>query len=204
MADHSSSSTSPTLLGRLRDARRDEAAWADFVSGYAPSIARWCRVWGLQPADVEDVTQVVLLKLSRTMANFRYDPTKSFRAYLKTLTKFAVRDALDEIRARGAATLGPEMAAWLAVEDTGQDLARWVEAEVRADLFREASARVSARVDPKTWEAFVLLSTEKRPGKEVAERLGMTVSAAYMAKSRVLQMMRSEVRTLSRDLMDPS
>ena len=203
MDDLPFASTSLTLLARLGDAPRDEAAWADFVRGYAPAIGRWCRVWGLQPADVDDVTQVVLLKLARTMATFRYDPSRSFRAYLKTLTGYAVRDALREVRERGATTFGPEVAAWLAVEDTGHDLARWVEAELRGDLFREAAARVEKRVESRTWEAFALLAIDRRPGREVADRLGMSVEAVYMAKARVVRMMRGEVRALSGPMSDP-
>ncbi|WP_435022185.1 RNA polymerase sigma factor [Tundrisphaera sp. TA3] len=202
MADTVFASTSLTLLGRLREAPRDEAAWAEFVQGYAPAISRWCRAWGLQPADVEDVTQVVLLKLARSMATFRYDPSRSFRAYLKTLTGYAARDALAEIRDRPTTGLGTEMAAWLAIEDTGLDLARWIEREMRGELFREASLKVSGRVDAHTWEAFMLTAMERIPGREVAERLGMTVDAVYMAKSRVVRMMRGEVRRLSGPMSD--
>ena len=204
LADTLFVSTSLTLLGRLGEAPRDEAAWAEFVRGYAPAIGRWCRTWGLQAADVEDVTQLVLLKLARTMATFHYDPSRSFRAYLKTLTLYAARDALSEIRERGTITVQPETLAWLAVEDTQNDLARWIESELRAELFREAAVRVQKRVEPRTWEAFHLVAIERVPGVEVAARLGTTPAAVYMARVRVVKLMRREVRILASPMRDPA
>ena len=34
--------TSTTLLGRLRHAPADQAAWSEFVDRYGPKIYRWC------------------------------------------------------------------------------------------------------------------------------------------------------------------
>ena len=65
--DHPSR-TSVTLLGRLRQDPKDQAAWNDFVARYEPRILQWCRGWGLQESDAQDVTQDVLLKLNGLMA----------------------------------------------------------------------------------------------------------------------------------------
>src|SRR5438067_9189575 len=91
----SSSQTSPTLLGRLGRCPTDQAAWNAFVDRYGPKIYAWCLHWRLQKADAEDVTQNVLLKLSHTLVGFTYDPSKSFRAWLKTITRHALSDFLD-------------------------------------------------------------------------------------------------------------
>src|SRR5260370_30073634 len=119
------------LLDRLRAEPRDEAAWGEFVAGYAPAIRRWCRSWRLQPADADDVTQAVLLRLARTMAVFRYDRSGSFRGYLKALTRYAVCDAVEALRRHGPGADGAGVLDWLAVEDTRNDLARCVETELR-------------------------------------------------------------------------
>lgn len=195
-------STNIRLLGRLRSAPRDDAAWDEFVRGYGPAIRRWCRAWKLQEADADDVTQAVLLKLARRMASFRYDRSGSFRGYLKTLTRHAVFDAVEALRRPGLGAGGDGVVDWLAIEDTRRDLARCLEAELRADLLREATLRVSFRVDRRTMEAFALLTRDGCPGQEVATRLGMTVAAVYMAKSRVVSMLREEIRGLSRLLSD--
>jgi RNA polymerase sigma-70 factor (ECF subfamily) len=58
MADDASSlRTSPTLLERVRSAPADQQAWDEFVERYGRKIYAWCRQWGLQETDAEDVTQ---------------------------------------------------------------------------------------------------------------------------------------------------
>jgi RNA polymerase sigma-70 factor (ECF subfamily) len=88
----SNSLTSTTLLLRLRQSPSDQAAWAEFVERYGQQIEGWCRQWGLQDADAQDVAQTVLLKLLRAAQTFRYDPEHKFRAWLKTVTHHAWRD----------------------------------------------------------------------------------------------------------------
>jgi hypothetical protein len=51
--------TSLTLLGRLGADPKDQAAWHDFVARYSPKILHWCRGWGLQESDAQDVTHNV-------------------------------------------------------------------------------------------------------------------------------------------------
>ena len=46
--------------------------------------------------------------------------------------------------------------------------------------------------------AFELLVIEEQPGKQVAEQLGLSVAAAYMAKSRVKRLLTAEVRALEK------
>ena len=44
----------------------------------------------------EDVTQNVLFRLTTRLPNFKYDRTKSFRGWLKTLTHHAWHDFITE------------------------------------------------------------------------------------------------------------
>lgn len=67
MDDGRSSQTSPTLLGRLRQQPTDQAAWELFVERYGRLILAWCRQARLQDADIEDITQIVLIKLADKM-----------------------------------------------------------------------------------------------------------------------------------------
>ncbi len=78
--------THVTLLARLADGV-DPDAWADFQRRYGDLIIGFARRYGLQDADREDVAQEVLLALSQSMGDFRYDPARGkFRSFLKTLT----------------------------------------------------------------------------------------------------------------------
>src|SRR5947209_2478785 len=59
MENGSASQTRASLLSRLRKDPGDSSAWDEFVDRYGPRIRSWCRRWGLQEADAEDVTQIV-------------------------------------------------------------------------------------------------------------------------------------------------
>jgi RNA polymerase sigma-70 factor (ECF subfamily) len=93
LGDHADSGTRVSLLLRLQS-ENDERAWEEFVQRYGPRIFQWCRRWGLQQADAEDVTQGVLLRVAQRMRTFRYDPGRSFRAWLKKVAHDAWVDLL--------------------------------------------------------------------------------------------------------------
>src|SRR6478672_8220769 len=92
-----------TLLTQLRQDPSDQAGWDEFVERYGRHIYRWCRQWKLQDADAEDVTQDILLKLSQKLRAFAYDPSRSFRGWLKTVAHHAWKDFEDGSRRRAAA-----------------------------------------------------------------------------------------------------
>ena len=94
MSPLADSETSLTLMEMLREDPRNAVAWDRFVRRYYPKIYRWCRSWGLQEADAEDVAQDVIAKLTQKMASFRYDESRCFRAWLKTITQRVLSDLM--------------------------------------------------------------------------------------------------------------
>src|SRR5262249_936053 len=92
MSDAQLPSTRATLLTQLRQEPFDQAGWDRFVEHYGRHIYRWCRRWQLQDADAEDVTQNILMKLVQKIRTFAYDPSRSFRGWLKTVAYHAWRD----------------------------------------------------------------------------------------------------------------
>src|SRR3984893_18455444 len=92
MAEALLPTTHVTLLTLLRQDPSDQAGWDEFVERYGRHIYRWCRQWKLQDADAEDVTQDILMKLSQKLRAFAYDPSRSFRGWLKTVAHHAWRD----------------------------------------------------------------------------------------------------------------
>jgi RNA polymerase sigma factor (sigma-70 family) len=188
--------TRVTLLGRLRTAPSDPVAWGDFVEWYSRNILSWCRIWGLQESDAQDVTQEVFTTLSQKMREFQYDPERSFRAWLKTITHHAWRDYVTKqqkaIRGTGSESA---LGRLLAVEDP-VDLSCWIDQAADVELLKEASARVQLRVAPQTWQVFCMLAIEQRSGAEVGELLGMKVATVFVARSKVQRMLREELQRL--------
>ena len=190
------SGTSVTLLGRLRHDPKDQAAWNDFVARYQPKILQWCRGWHLQEPDAQDVTQAVLLKLSRLMATFAYDPSRSFRGWLKTLTHHAWRDLVAERKREGIGSGDSRMREFFESLEAGDDLVRQLEEEFHRELMDQAMALVRPRVAERTWAAFRLTALEGCSGAAAANQLEMKVARVYVAKNEVKDMIRREVRKL--------
>ncbi len=189
-----------SLLMRLSQEVRDDEAWNEFVQRYQPRIQSWCCDRGLQSADAEDVTQIVLEQLLTTMREFRYDPSRSFRAWLRTVTVRACnRFVLKENRAAGRKDL-PALR-FLDEAPARQELARRLEEAFDEELLEQAMEIVRGTVAPHTWEAFRLMALEHHSGAEAARVLAMPVMHVYVARQRVQMRLRREVRRLQR-LMD--
>jgi RNA polymerase sigma-70 factor (ECF subfamily) len=190
------SMTRVTLLGRLRHDPTNQAIWAEFVEHYGPRVFTWCRKWSLQEADAQDVTQNVLLKLADKMRTFHYDPSRSFRAWLKTLTHHAWSDYLESRQRPGLGSGDSRVADMLHSVEARADLVQHLEAEFDRELLEEAMARVRLRVAPQTWEAFRLTALEGLAGAAAAERIPMQVAQVFVAKRRVQKMLSAEVAKL--------
>ena len=164
--------------------------------GTSGRILDWCRGWGLQESDAQDVTQDVLLKLSRSMATFVYDRSRSFRGWLKTIAHHAWRDLVAERKRAGAGSGDSRMGELLDNIQAGDGLVQQLEEEFRRELLDEAMALVRPRVAPRTWDAFRLTALEGRSGAAAAVQLQIKVAHVYVAKSEVKMMIREEVRRL--------
>jgi RNA polymerase sigma-70 factor (ECF subfamily) len=174
----------------------DPGAWSEFVEWYGRKIYVWCRKWGLQEADAQDVTQEVFLKLSSRMQDFLYDPERSFRAWLKTVSHHTWQDYLAKQRRPGQGSGGDGAWARLSDVEARDDLQEWIAAAGDEELLKEAAVRVQLRVEPRTWDAFRLLALEGRSGAEAAKLLGMKVGTLFVARSKVQRMLREELSRL--------
>jgi RNA polymerase sigma-70 factor (ECF subfamily) len=188
--------TSTTLLGRLRQAPSDPAAWTEFVQRYGPTIYTWCRQRKLQEADARDVTQDVLLKLGQKMCTFAYDPTRSFRGWLRRLTQHACAELLEHRSRPGKGSGDSRILELLKSVAARDDLVKHLDEVFDRELLEEAMARVRLRVEARTWEAFRLLALERCSGPQAAAAVGMKVATALVAKSKVQKLLRAELRKL--------
>ena len=195
MAEAMLPTTHVTLLTQLRQDPSNQAGWDEFVERYGRHIYRWCRQWNLQDADAEDVTQDILMKLTQKLRAFTYDPSRSFRGWLKTVAHHAWRDFADSRHAGRGAGDGKFQELMLTVE-AREDLAERLEQAFDLELLEAAKARVRLRVAPHTWEAFRLMAFEDLSVDEVAARAHLQVAMVYVAKSKVQKMLKEEIAKL--------
>jgi RNA polymerase sigma-70 factor (ECF subfamily) len=196
-ADATLPTTCVTLLVRLRQYPSDQAGWDEFVERYGRHIHRWCRYWKLQDADAEDLTQDILMKLMHKLQAFAYDPSRSFRGWLKTVAHHAWRDFVDRRSySHRAAGDGQAQELFLTLK-AREDLVQRLEAAFDLELLEAAKVRVRLRVAPHTWEAFRLTALEGLPVAEVANQVRLRVAMVYAAKSKVQKLLKEEIGKLN-------
>ena len=137
MAARNTLKTSSSLLLRVAVLPPDQDAWRQFAKRYGPCIIRWCSTWGALDADAEDITQTVLTTLTVKLPGFRYDPTRSFRAFLRKVAKDAFRDAWRR-NERQVAVGGSENVSLLSSQEAGDDLVSRIECEFDLELLEMA------------------------------------------------------------------
>jgi RNA polymerase sigma-70 factor (ECF subfamily) len=184
--------TSTALLEGLKD-HENRTIWAQYVDRYRPLIVAFCARLGLAEADAEDVAQEALIAFARRYREGRYDPARGrLRAWL-----YGIANA-ELLRWRRAH--GRRLEVQIAASDSATDLfaaqpdadrlsALWEE-EWRKAVVRQCIAEVRDEVGERTFAAFELFACEGWPARRVAEKLGTSESAVFVAKHRVLRRMR--------------
>jgi RNA polymerase sigma-70 factor (ECF subfamily) len=185
-----------TLLTQLRQEPFDQASWDEFVERYGRHIYRWCRQWKLQDADALDLTQDILVKLTQKLRTFAYDPSRSFRGWLKTVAHHTWRDFNDTYRRAHRATGDSPVEHLILTLEARADLVQKLEEAFDLELLEAAKVRVRLRVAPHTWEAFRLMALDGLPVAEVAAKVDMQVAMVYVAKSKVQKMLQEEIGKL--------
>ncbi len=198
MARLSDTQTSLSLMERLRQFPWNTEAWERFVELYRPKIYGWCRAWGLQAADAEDVAQEVIAKLTQKMASFDYDRSRCFRAWLKTITQHALSDLM----ASRCRALGDGLVPIVRSIEARTDLEKRIEELFDRELLDQAIARVRERVAPVTWDAFRLTTFEEYSGAEASSLLGIPVASVFVAKHRVQKILKEELAKLENGRQD--
>lgn len=192
--------TQHSLLVRIRDAS-DHEAWCRFVDTYGPVFYGYSRRQGLKDADAADVTQDIMRRVCGAVGEFRYDSGKgTFRGWLFTIARNALRNFLTAAARRERGSGDTQFQQLLGqLPDVSEDSRIWDE-EYERQMLAVAAENIKNTFAEQTWQAFWQTTVEDRTVKEVAETLGISVGAIYVAKSRVLARLRQEVERLEAEV----
>jgi RNA polymerase sigma-70 factor (ECF subfamily) len=191
-------STRHSLVLRLHNPN-DEAAWAEFVSVYEPFIYRLARRKGLQDADAQDLCQEVFRRVATAIESWDPDPAKgSFRGWLFRIARNLIINFLTsqsrQVRGTGRTTVQELLEAQ---QDADARAEAEFEAEFKRRAFHWAAEQVQHEFAESTWQAFWRTGVENRPVAAVADELGLSPGAVYIARSRVLARLRERVEQLT-------
>lgn len=157
-------------------------------------IYRWAVQIGLPQAEAADLVQDIFAALIDKIADFEYDHKRSFRKWLKTVTTNRAKDFLRRraIRPVNASS----QAERLTVPDEIEFLSN---REYNQKLIARALEFVQTEFEETTWKACWCTVVDGKSVAETAEQLGVTENSIYIARSRVLRRIRSELS----GLLDP-
>ncbi len=185
-----SPSTSVSLIQKARGL--DPEAWRTLSRLYGPLVYRWARQCGLQAHDAADVVQNVFVSVFRSIGGFSPDqPQATFRGWLWTITRNAVRELLRKRGVHPVATGGSD--AYQALQQQPDLVERETEPadfDAGQSLAHRALRLVRENIDERTWDAFWRTAILDGSSVEVAAELQMTAHAVRQAKYRVLCMLR--------------
>jgi RNA polymerase sigma-70 factor (ECF subfamily) len=199
--------TRGSLLQRLKDLD-DKSSWDEFYDLYHDLIFSVARRAGLNETEAAEVVQDTLLSVAKKMPGFTYDPAKdSFKGWLLTVTRWRMRNQLAK-RSRMAAQ-EPRMPRAQAEEEThtatidrvpdpaGPELESIWEKEWEARVFETALARIKRQVQPHHYEIYHLHVVLGQPVREVTRALGTSPVQVYLAKHRIGNLLKKEIKRLS-------
>lgn len=186
--------SSTLLLLRLSACPTDGQAWGDFVRRYSGPIYRWCRRYGLQDADAQDVTQEVFAGVLRAVRTF--DRSRgSVRAWLCRVVANEVYDwchAPAQRQERGTEAARHALAS----EPAGRELEVRLGEEFDLELLELAENGARLQVKPDVWSAYVLRCKEGLSLRDAADRIGIPAGHVSKYALRVREMVARRVRSL--------
>ena len=191
------SSTSASLLDRLREDPRSPA-WQRMTDIYQPLIRSWLHRQDVLTQDADDLVQEVLAVVVRRLPEFEHNQrVGAFRTWLRTITVNVVRDHWRSRKKRPAATGGSDLNDFLnQLEDPDSGLSQLWDQEHDRHVTHRLLQMLKGDFEAKTWQAFTRLALDGVPAAEVAQELGLTTNAVFIAKSRVLARLRQEAAGL--------
>lgn len=181
-----------SLLQRLHD-RDDSAAWTEFCAIYERVIYRIALRYGLQDADAREVSQEVLLVVSRRIRGYDPDGKGRFRSWLSTVARNVSIDLIRKARAAKGARTGSgdtDVRRHLESLVASEEESQLFDMESKREQFRWAADRVRSTVSDSTWQAFWSTAVKGEPVAAVADRVGLSVGSVYVARCRTLSKIR--------------
>ena len=183
-------STSISLLDSARTGQ--QRAWSEIVRIYGPLVVQWCRRYGIQASDVDDVVQNVFMAVSGHLDKFGQKAgTHSFRGWLWTITRSKIMDHLRKQKALPIAILGSEF--WqinTLIAEESHDRSVCDDQQDLQVLVSQVLVLIRQDFSEQTWTAFWRTTALGESPSQVSKDLGMSSAAVCMCRARVLRRVR--------------
>ena len=188
--------TSESLILRLNN-QQDVAAWNEFLAIYRPVVLSMALRRGLQHADADDLAQRVFLSVARKVSDWEsHNAETRFRNWLGRIARNAILNELTRAKPDRAIGAGAHDDV-LSQHPDQVELSSSISIEARRQALLWAVSGIEDEFSPSTWEMFRQSAIDGQPVKAVAEALGRSAGAVYIARCRVMQRIKEKVQELS-------
>jgi RNA polymerase sigma-70 factor (ECF subfamily) len=133
---------------------------------------------------------------------FEYNPERArFRHWLFTVIRSKLKNYFANRQRHPQGTGETAVQKFLEAQPAPDEEANW-DQEYDRRLLHWAAKQIRGEFKESTWQAFWETAVEECPGKEVAERLGLSVGAVYIARSRVLARLKEKILAVAGEELD--
>jgi len=177
----------------------NEQVWNEFNSYFYPVIFNFARKTGFSDTDAEDITQQSLLRFLKAFREGKYIKDKGrLKSWLWGIAHNVMLDYRRHLpKERLVKGKTEETSFWDSLEDEHSQMT-W-NCEWRKMVLSKCLEQIASQVDPKVLRTFELYAFFGRPAEEVAQTLGITANAVYIAKTRVVAKLRELVNQFEQD-----
>ena len=191
--------TRASLLSRLKNPD-DSKSWQEFFDTYWDLIYGVAIKSGLTAAEAEDVLQETLISTAKNLKDFKYDPARSFKAWLLKNTRWQIAN---QFRKRLPCSSKParsedtnRTATVERIADTNYDLAENWNDEWLEHIQKAVLQRIRNTVKAKHYQIFDAYVIKGWSVEKVAKTLGVTTDLVYQVKSRITKAIQAETTRL--------
>lgn len=167
----------------------NQSAWRQFVELYTPLIFTWAHNIGLNTNDASDLVQDVLTLTFEKLPSFQYDRTKSFRAWLRTVTVNRYRET---IRRKSANQAVASHSVLEQMQGIDRAESTW-DLDYAKLLVAQAMEGMRSDFAESTWQALKLVVGKNLSVEQAAAKTDVSPWTIYSAKSRLLRRLRDEL-----------
>lgn len=191
--------TRVSLLSQITE--NNPQSWQEFCLLYKPMIANWLKSYTLQTADVEDLTQGIMLYVVENVNSFEHNgQIGAFRNWLRAVTLNICRNYLRKIKPKFQENFIHLTLLLEQLEDPKSH---------QSHLFNVAHDRVIVQIllenlaehfQAETIAIFKLHVIDELSAPDTAAKMNVSVASVHVAKSRILRRLRQDAKGWLDDL----
>ncbi len=170
----------------------DAPVWISFRDHFYPVVFNFAKTLGLRETDAEDAAQEIMLSFLKAFREGKYDREKGHLSHwLFGVAKRVVlnfRKQLPQEHFVADNTTGTSF--WNNIVENEDSIRQTWDTQWRYMVLEKCLQRARKEIDKKVFETFELYALSQKPAEQVAQQLGISLNAVYIAKSRVLSKLR--------------